>query len=632
MTARAAVIVVAGLLAYANGLDGPFVFDDYTAIVQNPTIRRVLPLSASLSPPRDTPVAGRPLVNLSLAVNYAAGGLEPRGYHLANLAIHLLAALALCGVVRRTLELDGLHPGLRERARDLAFVSALIWMLHPLQSEVVNYATQRTTSMKGLALLITLYCSIRALGTRPGRWTAAAVVSCAAGMACKESMVIAPILIVLFDRVFVYGSLREAVTRRRVLYAGLAASWIVLAALMAQAPRTTVGFGGGISAWTYLLNQATVIVDYLRLIAWPRALVLDYGLPQPLTLREVLPQAVAVVLLGVLTLAALVRHPRAGFLGAWFFITLAPTSSVVPIVTEVGAERRMYLALAAVVVLAVCGGFVALAARRVSTTVAVAACAVVCVLLGAGTVLRNSEYDSRLSLAETVVERRPHGRAYFRFGSLLLDAGRRTEAIEYFHRAKRAEFVGARFALGTEYLVDGDAASGARELSEFLARNPQHINAPAAREMLGRAFLAQGRLADAARELALVLRQQPNHDGAHQAMADVLLAENRVAEALPHLQHTAAARPGDLQALGKLGTALAAIGRLEEAIATFGDAVAVAPNDRRARTMLGRTLAARGRFREAVAEFERLVAIAPDDADARRMLAAARLELARSGS
>ena len=548
MTARAAVIVVAGLLAYANGLDGPFVFDDYTAIVQNPTIRRVLPLSASLSPPRDTPVAGRPLVNLSLAVNYAAGGLEPRGYHLANLAIHLLAALALCGVVRRTLELDGLHPGLRERARDLAFVSALIWMLHPLQSEVVNYATQRTTSMKGLALLITLYCSIRALGTRPGRWTAAAVVSCAAGMACKESMVIAPILIVLFDRVFVYGSLREAVTRRRVLYAGLAASWIVLAALMAQAPRTTVGFGGGISAWTYLLNQATVIVDYLRLIAWPRALVLDYGLPQPLTLREVLPQAVAVV------------------------------------------------------------------------------------LLGAGTVLRNSEYDSRLSLAETVVERRPHGRAYFRFGSLLLDAGRRTEAIEYFHRAKRAEFVGARFALGTEYLVDGDAASGARELSEFLARNPQHINAPAAREMLGRAFLAQGRLADAARELALVLRQQPNHDGAHQAMADVLLAENRVAEALPHLQHTAAARPGDLQALGKLGTALAAIGRLEEAIATFGDAVAVAPNDRRARTMLGRTLAARGRFREAVAEFERLVAIAPDDADARRMLAAARLELARSGS
>ena len=630
MIARCAVIVVAGLLAYANGLDGPFVFDDYRAIVQNQTLRDPS-LSAALSPPRETPVAGRPLVNLSLAINYAAGGMKTRGYHVTNLVIHLLAALVLLGVIRRTLELGGGHPRLHAHALDIAFVSALIWMLHPLQSEVVNYVTQRTTSMAGLALLVTLYCSIRALGSPPGRWTAAAVLACAAGMACKESAAIAPVLVVLVDRVFVFGSLRQAFAVRRVLYTGLAASWVVVIALLAQEPRTTVGFGGSVTAWTYLLNQTTVIVDYLRLTVWPRALVLDYGLPRALTLREVLPQAVAVALLGVLTLAALVRRPRAGFLGAWFFITLAPTSSIVPIVTEVGAERRMYLALAAVVVFAVCAGFLALTARRVSRTAAVAVVAAVCLLLGAGTILRNGEYDSRLALAQTVVERRPHGRAYFRFGSLLIDAGRRAEALDYFRRAKSLDFVGSSFALGTEHLVDGDVAAGVRELTDFVTRNPLHINAPEAREMLGRAFLSQGRPADAERELALVLRELPNHDGARQVMGDVLLSQNRVVEALPHLQHTAAVLRHDVAALGKLGTALAATGRLEEATAVFRDAVGVAPQNRRARTMLGRALAARGLFREAVAEFERLVQIAPDDADARRMLGAARLELARRG-
>ena len=95
------VIVLAGVLAYGNSLTGVFVFDDLLAIRDNPTIRQ---WSTALSPPFDNPVAGRPLVNLSLALNYAISGLQPWSYHLFNWAIHLAAGLVLFGLVRRTLE------------------------------------------------------------------------------------------------------------------------------------------------------------------------------------------------------------------------------------------------------------------------------------------------------------------------------------------------------------------------------------------------------------------------------------------------------------------------------------------------------------------------------------------------
>ena len=98
---RAAVIVVAGLLVYSNSLSSPFLFDDQNSIVGNSQIRQLWPLSIPLSPPRDTPVAGRPLVNLSFAINYAMGGLDPWGYHLVNVVIHVIGVLVLVGNVRR---------------------------------------------------------------------------------------------------------------------------------------------------------------------------------------------------------------------------------------------------------------------------------------------------------------------------------------------------------------------------------------------------------------------------------------------------------------------------------------------------------------------------------------------------
>ena len=122
------LIVAAVIAAYGNSLAGPFIYDDVKAIVENPTIRRLWPLGPVLSPPGEgQTVSGRPLLNLTLALNYALSGLDVWSYHAANLAIHLAAALLLFGVLRRTFCLPALagRLGLPSGATGLALAIAL---------------------------------------------------------------------------------------------------------------------------------------------------------------------------------------------------------------------------------------------------------------------------------------------------------------------------------------------------------------------------------------------------------------------------------------------------------------------------------------------------------------------------
>ena len=238
-----ALIVAAGVLVYSTSVAGPFVFDDQATVVENAQIRDVRNISAVLTPPVNTPLAGRPLVNLSLAINYAIGGLDVTSYHVVNIALHLACALLIFGIIRRTAERLSGRQTPPTGALGLALAVALIWTVHPLASEVVNYTTQRTESMMAVCLLLAMYASIRALDGAAAKWPVIAVLACVAGTACKETIVVAPLLVVLYDRVFAFRSVAEAVRARGRLYAGLASSWIVLAALVAEHGQTlSAGF------------------------------------------------------------------------------------------------------------------------------------------------------------------------------------------------------------------------------------------------------------------------------------------------------------------------------------------------------------------------------------------------------
>jgi hypothetical protein len=380
-------------------------------------------------------------------------------------------------------------------------------------------------------------------------------------MACKESMVTAPVAVVLIDRVLVFDSWRAAWSARRRLYLGLAATWCVLGALLLAAPRTSVGFGAGTSAWVYLLNQTRIVTRYLELAVWPRALVLDYGLPVPLSPGDVLLPGLVLVGLVAATLVLLAWRPAVGLMGALFFMTLAPTSSFVPIATEVGAERRMYLPLIPLVILAVIGAHWLIGRlqrdaqdTRVTRWIGTAVLAGVSGLFVMGLQQRNSEYGSQLTMARTIVERWPNGRGHFLLGSTLVQSGQEDEGMAEL-RVSARDYPGALFAIGTELLGAGRLDEGIDTLQQFVRAMPDHTTVFAAREMMARAYAGQGNLAAAREQLEQVVRLQPRYPMGHDLLGRVLVGQGAFAEAAAEFQAVLAIRPGDVEARRNLEAA-----------------------------------------------------------------------------
>ena len=607
------VLVIVGFAIYWNSTTAPFAFDDDHAIVVNEQIRH---LSTSLAPTEQgSPLAGRPLVSLTFAINYALGGLNVRGYRLVNISIHVINALLLFAIVAGSLTRAARFNDLQVRdvanAGNLAFAVALIWMVHPLVTEPVDYISQRTELMMAMFFLGTLYFAQRARGgserTRPplpknsSAWLGSSVACCALGMACKETMVVAPVVVLLYDRTFTFGSFREALRGRGWYYAALCATWLVLVALLWSSPRgDSAGFAGAsVSPWTYLLNQSEMIVRYLRLAFWPRGFVLDYGEPLHVTFADVAPYAIAVATLLAATIIALVRNPPLGFLGAWFFLTLAPTSSILPISTEVGAERRMYLPLMAVVVLVICSAARTFKVRegrladlKGPPRVWWASCLLIGGLLSWGTIERNSEYLSGLTLWQTVLDRwPPHARAHRNLAAELKLANRPDEEIVHL-RAAVKDLPGIRNVLGLELLALGRNAEAADELRTYVRDYPRDADAWA---NLGNAFSALGRNDEALQAFQRAIAIDPNNGLSQRNLALQFLQQNDFDNAVSHAREAARLTPNDPAAHNLLGLALIGQQKIDEAIAEFRASLALQPGNNDAAGYLERTLKATSR-------------------------------------
>jgi len=608
-----AILAIGAIVAYSGTFSVPLLFDDRPAIVDNPTIRH---WSTAFWAPQDTGAAGRPMVNLSLAVNYAISGESVWSYHALNLGIHILSGLLLFGIVRRTLALRA-YPA----SSLVGFATAFLWTLHPLQTESVTFIIQRTESLLGRFYLLTLYCFIRGSAADRGvqrRWFVVSVASCFLGMATKEVMVSAPLIVLLYDRTFVAGSFRSAWQRRRVLYVGLGCAWLLLAALMigSQQRGGTVGFGLGVTPWEYLLTQCRAIVIYLKLCFWPYPLVVDYGTTVVRNPLEVLPQAVVVVALAAGTILALWRRPALGFLGAWFFAILAPSSSVVPLVTQTIAEHRMYLPLAAVVTLVAIG--IHAAAKGHSWAVY----GVLALGLGILTVRRNDDYRSAWSIwSDTVAKRPDNERAHNNLGNVLAETpGRLNEAIAQFQAALklRPDYALAHNNLGKAWAkVPGRLEEAMAQYREALQLRPDFAEA---HNNLGNALAElPGRLNEAIAEFQEAVRLQPDFAEAYNNLGNAWAkVPGRLGDAIGQYQEALRLKPDFAEAHNNLGNAWVQIpGRLNDAIAEYQEAVRLKPAFAEAHNNLGNAWADEpGRLNDAITQYEEAVRLKPDYAEA----------------
>lgn len=631
--------------AWHNSLQVPFLLDDGPAIVENPAIQRPGNLRELLWPAADGGVttAGRPVLTLSLALNHALSGTEVWSYHAVNVLIHGLAGLVLFGLLRRLGmrawpdgpgskpgETDGrgrdrMGPGPAEGRAGLlagpggwAGAVTAVWLLHPLQTAAVTYVIQRAEALAGLWALLTLYGLVRAADAeRRGRWLGLSVLACWAGMATKESVAALPLLALVLDRTFLAGSWREAWRLRRGYYLGLGASWGLLAVLVAGTGGRggTAGFGTEISSWTYLLTQCEAVVHYLRLVLWPHPLVFDHGTATVAGLGDVWVQALLLVGLVGLTGWALVRRPRWGFAGVWFFALLAPSSSVVPVASQTMAEHRMYLALAAPVALVL--GVLWRVAGRWSPGIAWG-WAGICLVLTIG---RNADYASAQAIwADTVAKRPGNARAHQNLGQAELARGRLVEAEAHLGRAialapgRPEPHYNLGLVLARQERWAEAVTSYERALMLEPASAPAHTN-------LANALLALGRPREAEQHYAEALRLRPDLPAAVASYGNFLLETGRPAEALAQAERAARLRPDEADFPYNAGLAAAMLGRFREAEAFFRRAVRLQPGHAEAHHNLGNVLLEQDRPSEAVAAFERALAARPDYFEPRRTLA-----------
>jgi Tfp pilus assembly protein PilF len=585
------LVVIAGLLAYSNAGSGTFVFDDDQWVVGNRESKQRALVTWTLN--RNRAVAKRDPVR---------NEPEARGYLHFNVAVHLAAGLALYGVVRRTL----LTPRLRERfgaiASWFALAVALLWVVHPLQTQSVMYVIQRAQSMAGLCYLLVFYAALRmaeaqakSAAPQAGRglqsfdsivpiaWLLVALIASCMGMVSKADMVTAPVLLLLFDGVFLAGSWREVLRRRWMLYAGLALSWLMLvqagvttSVLSTSKPSATVGFSyGGATPFEYLLTQAEVIPHYLKLVFWPSRLCLDYGWAFVRSASEVYLQ-------GMLILAALaagsfgvIRRNPLGFAVAAFFVLLAPTSSIVPI-RDAAFEHRMYLALAPVLILIVgliCAAMPWLLARREARIGSLVLAGLLAVALGMRTHQRNEDYADDIRLWRTVTAAAPdNARAHYNLGKELGDradrlrrqqlaaeaAARQQEAIESYKAALalNPDHVMANNNLGMEYGKRGEAAEAIPYFERAVAADRKHV--------LSRS------------NLALALSNTGRHDEALPLIEEAVRLDARNAEK--------SGRPRNAEIWNNYGLVLMRLRRFDEAIEKFEATLRLAPGHQAART------------------------------------------------
>jgi tetratricopeptide (TPR) repeat protein len=609
-----AVLVLAVGVVYANSFQGPFVFDDFPSIVANPSIKHLFSLQVLAAPPDAVTTTGRPVVNLTLAINYALGGLAVEGYHLTNLAIHLLAALTLFGLIRRTLFLPRLSTTFAAASTGLALTASLLWALHPLQTESVTYIVQRTESLVGLFYLLTLYCLVRAATSARSRfWSAAAVVSCALGMGSKEVMVSAPVLALLYHRTFISGSWKDSLRQRRGLWLGLAATWALLIVAFLSTGRRggSAGFGLGMTAWQYARTQFGCIVHYLRLAFWPSPLVLDYGTDVVRDASQIVPYALIVFVLLAATIIMLRRRPALGFLGAWFFAILAPTSSVVPLAGQTQAEHRMYLPLAAVVMLVVLAVY-QVAARARARRAATAMFPVVALALGWGTFKRNQDYKSDFALWDSVVRSRPgNSRAMLNRGNAYLAKGENLAAIQDYSRSIELtpRYAKPYNGRGSAFRALGRYHEAIRDYDKAILLDSKFADAFNNR---GLAHAAVGQLDAAIRDHARAIELLPDSEEAYFNRARALDSLGKYDAAIRDYDKVIALRPDYADAYNNRGGAFEAMGQTDAALKDYDKAIALRPDLAEAYTNRGNLHQGRGQLDAAIKDYDKAIALRPE--------------------
>lgn len=627
------VLAMVIVICFHSGVTGTFIFDDLDAIVHNDTIQHTN-LWQILKTKQDIPPAARPLTNLSYAIDFRLYGLNPAPYLWHNIVLQIVIAWCLYATLRLMLPLLIKPATILLKSSDwMAMALTMLWAIHPVQTECVLYITQRSEQYAMLGMVLTFYGLLRhhQAGERAKGWLVFSSLSCIMSMFFKQNCTVMPVILVLFDRAVLSGSFKESFTKRWRYFMWTAiGTWIITAYVLIFDPNPAcTGTGYGVSRWEYLMTQSQVILHYLRNIFWPTQLCLYHDWPIVRSFGDVVPEFFTVGSLFVLGLFFLWKWPRIGLAITSIYLMLGPTSSVLPLVTEVAADRRMSLMM--VFVIFPIAVLVYRLFARIFNSPKIAATITITVIMFANLLLMTQQtiwlsvaYGNPVILWTHTANQSPRPQsAWDQLGHVYETQGNLAPAWQCYADCLAIEpgYNIARLNMAVIEMQLG-RLDHAIELLNIETTNKWHSDK--AWYYLGLIYQTQKNLPQAINAFETAVQKSPNNPDYAISLAGLYNDTNQTEKALKILVFFEKMPAKPARYFQVLGASLSKLDRLEETTTAYQRYLQMVPDDARVFNSMGVIQARRGKLSDAVAYFARAVSIDPTLEEARDNLARAR--------
>ena len=352
------LLVILAIAAHGNSINAVLVHDGIPSIAQNADIRDFFSAATSNSGNGLT-TDGRPLLSLSFYLNYCISENAPWSYQVGNLLIHIVNSLLAFGICKNLLRQCAKFFDSEIERNWCSFSVATLWAVHPLTTKAVVYTVQRAESLASMFYLLGVFAFLKFATSKVSYWAVVSLLAFYLGIVTKEIIATLPIILLLYDRFVLSDSLKRVLKERGSLYVGYLIGYAGFISILCFSGSRggTVGGHSEISRWQYLTTQAWAIVRYVQLFFWPSGLTFSYG-----TVEFDFGQAwMQFIVISLVLLAAVVclwsKFRFVSLAVIAFFLILAPSSSIVPIITETISEHRVYLPSLVLAMLTVVGLF-----------------------------------------------------------------------------------------------------------------------------------------------------------------------------------------------------------------------------------------------------------------------------------
>ena len=635
------LLCLLGLVAFGNAFPNSFHFDDIVGVVRNPVIRDLKNIPAFFTDPTTFGLGRtrewRPILQITYAVNYYMGGLNPAIFRSFNFLFHLGAAFLIFLIVKticRQASVRGFEPD--RTASFLGLFAALLFVVHTANSEVVNYIWARSSLLATFLCLLSFYCYLRgpfSQGETPGwPWHIGALVSFGLAVATKATATTLPALLAIYEFLFLNPHsknpfrLFRAEPRRLIKYIPLGVVFLAYVALrMALFPRMVTGRFAApsptISPYAYLLTQFRAWIYYIKLFVWPHPLLVDFagfGWSHSLWDGRVLWSLCLIVALLAIAWTARRHYPLFSFFLFWYFIALLPEASIIPLEDAVVGYRAYPAYVGLAVVGAILIGSVPAwisrpwwLAKPVSTQLWYASAsiaAVVVVSLTVATIARNLDWRNETTLWTDVMRKDPSNpRPHMSLGLEKLVQGDYPAAQEFFDKAIQLNPRSSHAFVLRGYLsFRQDKIPQA--LADYTAALKLDPRDPYAFFYRGELHRRSGESDKALADYQAALKFMPYYTDAYLGMAMAYLDEDNAVQATTACARIVEIDPQDRRGYDCLGTLLLEQNLLADALRVYRQAVERQPMDGELWQGLGTAYAKLGMHREAQHAFAKAAA------------------------